>query len=67
MMLGQGDTRDAALKSGAKDSPLGYVGGPCDVAAAALYFASDESRYVTGSELTIDGGILVGSAVAPRE
>jgi NAD(P)-dependent dehydrogenase (short-subunit alcohol dehydrogenase family) len=37
--------------------PLGYHGQPSDIAGAALYFASDASRYTTGAVLTIDGGI----------
>ena len=36
---------------------LGKVGKPEDVAYGALYLASDESSFVTGSELVIDGGI----------
>ncbi len=36
--------------------PLGHVGEPDDIAYGALYLASDESRFVTGSELVIDGG-----------
>lgn len=36
--------------------PLGALGTPEDVANAALFLASDESRYMTGSELVIDGG-----------
>lgn len=36
--------------------PLGHVGEPDDVAYGILYLASDESRFVTGSELVIDGG-----------
>ena len=37
--------------------PLGRIGEPDDVAYGVLYLASDESRFVTGIELIIDGGI----------
>ena len=36
--------------------PLGHMGEPADIAYGALYLASDESKFVTGSELVIDGG-----------
>lgn len=36
--------------------PVGHMGQPVDVAYAVLYLASDESTFVTGSELVIDGG-----------
>ena len=36
--------------------PVGHVGKPEDIAYGALYLASDESKFVTGSELVIDGG-----------
>ncbi|NIB41609.1 glucose 1-dehydrogenase [Pseudomaricurvus alkylphenolicus] len=36
--------------------PLGALGEPVDIANAALFLASDESRYMTGAELIIDGG-----------
>jgi NAD(P)-dependent dehydrogenase (short-subunit alcohol dehydrogenase family) len=36
--------------------PLGRIGTTEDVAYGALYLASDESSFVTGSELVIDGG-----------
>ena len=38
--------------------PIGRIGEPEDVAYGALYLASDESSFVTGSELVIDGGYL---------
>lgn len=40
----------------AKSIPLGRMGQPEDIAYAALYLASDESSYVVGSELVVDGG-----------
>ncbi|MBM7507908.1 NAD(P)-dependent dehydrogenase (short-subunit alcohol dehydrogenase family) [Nocardioides salarius] len=39
-------------------TPLGFGGAPEDIAWGCVYLASDESRYVTGSELVIDGGLL---------
>jgi 3-oxoacyl-[acyl-carrier protein] reductase len=42
-------------------TPLGYIGSVEDVAAAAVYFASDEARYVTGQVLGVDGGMMMGS------
>ena len=36
--------------------PVGHIGTPEDVAFGVLYLASDESKFVTGSELVIDGG-----------
>ena len=38
------------------NTPLGYVGKPEDIAQAALYLASEESSYVTGEVLHVDGG-----------
>jgi 3(or 17)beta-hydroxysteroid dehydrogenase len=37
-------------------TPMGYFGEPEDIAYGVLYLASDESRFVTGAELVIDGG-----------
>ena len=37
--------------------PTGYMGDGWDVARAALFLASDDARYITGAELTVDGGI----------
>ena len=36
--------------------PLGHVGEPDDIAWGIVYLASDEAKFVTGSELVIDGG-----------
>lgn len=36
--------------------PIGHVGDPLDIAYGILYLAADESKFVTGSELVIDGG-----------
>jgi len=47
---------EAEAKLG-RQVPLGRIGAPEDVANAALYLASDESRFVTGAELKVDGGI----------
>jgi NAD(P)-dependent dehydrogenase (short-subunit alcohol dehydrogenase family) len=41
-------------------TPLGVVGTPADIASGVVYLASDEARFVTGIELTIDGGTSAG-------
>ena len=51
------DDRPAMLAKLGRQLPLGRVGRPEDVASAVLYLASDESSFVTGSELKVDGGI----------
>jgi 3-oxoacyl-[acyl-carrier protein] reductase len=55
------DISEAARKFVIDSTPLGYIGSVEDVAAAAVYFASDESRYVTGQVLGVDGGMMMGS------
>jgi len=64
-MLGEGASREAGIKQVASEIPLGHMGEPSDVAQAAIFLASNESKYITGIELTVDGGILAGSAAAP--
>ena len=55
--LAGGGDREAALEKLARQIPLGRVGRTADVAYAVLYLAADESGFVTGSEIRVDGGI----------
>lgn len=41
----------------ARQIPLGHIGEPGDIAQAVIYLASDESKFMTGAELKLDGGI----------
>jgi len=52
---------DSARQFVLDSTPLGYIGSVEDVAAAAVYLASDEARYVTGQVLGVDGGMMMGS------
>jgi 3(or 17)beta-hydroxysteroid dehydrogenase len=65
-MLGQGPAREEAMKALMADTPLKRFGQPEEVAALALLLASDEAAYITGAELTIDGGLMAGTAAAPE-
>jgi NAD(P)-dependent dehydrogenase (short-subunit alcohol dehydrogenase family) len=49
------------------DRPLKREGTPDDIAEAALYFASDRSRYVTGTVLPVDGGTVAGKAIRSKK
>jgi NAD(P)-dependent dehydrogenase (short-subunit alcohol dehydrogenase family) len=53
---GQGDIEEMWEVRDAQ-CPMGHMGDAWDVAYACLYLASDESKYVTGLELVVDGGI----------
>jgi 3-oxoacyl-[acyl-carrier protein] reductase len=50
-----------ALEALLQLTPLGEIGKVEDVAAAAVYLASDEAHYVTGQVLGVDGGLAMGS------
>ncbi len=47
-----------------KIAPLGRIGRPEDVAEVALFLASDESRFVTGTSVNVDGGWTSGMTKA---
>ena len=64
-MLGNGTDRDERMAALVADTPLKRFGMPEEVAALVVLLASDESTYITGTELSIDGGLLAGSAASP--
>ena len=49
--------KDVLMDKLARQIPLRFVGEPNDIANAVVYLASDESRFMTGAELKLDGGI----------
>ncbi len=53
----RGPNRDEMRAKLTRQIPLGRIGTVDDVAYAVLYLASDESRFMTGAELKLDGGI----------
>ena len=55
-MASKGLSAEEGRASLAELHPIGRVGDPDDIAYGVLYLASDESSFVTGSELVIDGG-----------
>jgi NAD(P)-dependent dehydrogenase (short-subunit alcohol dehydrogenase family) len=53
--------RDSMFAAVSDYTPLGHLGDPLDVAYACLYLASDESSYITGVNLPVDGGMTMRS------
>lgn len=64
-MLGDGPDREEKMAALVADTPLKRFGSVQEVAALCVYLASDDSAYMTGSELMLDGGLLAGSAASP--
>ena len=48
---------EALLRQRKARIPLGFMGDGTDTANAALFLASDEARFVTGTEIVVDGGM----------
>jgi NAD(P)-dependent dehydrogenase (short-subunit alcohol dehydrogenase family) len=64
-LLGTGEQREINLAHKVKDIPMKRFGMPEEVAKSVLFLASDESSYITGEDLIIDGGILAGTTTSP--
>ena len=64
-MLGDGPDREEKMAALVADTPLKRFGQPEEVAALAVLLASDGATYMTGETLTLDGGLLAGSAASP--
>jgi len=56
-MTAPGHSNPEVARKRMEATPLGRFGTPYDIAAGCLYLASDESSWVTGTELVIDGGM----------
>jgi NAD(P)-dependent dehydrogenase (short-subunit alcohol dehydrogenase family) len=55
LVTAQSDEMNGAIIG---QTPMGRMGTPLEVAQGCLFLASDDSSFVTGSELVIDGGYL---------
>lgn len=64
-MIGDGPDRDEKMAALVADTPMQRFGTPEEVAAICVMLGSDEAAYMTGAELTLDGGLLAGSAASP--
>jgi len=53
----KGTTVDKVLEQGQARVPLGRYAEPMDIAAVALFLASDQAAYVTGAVIPMDGGV----------
>jgi NAD(P)-dependent dehydrogenase (short-subunit alcohol dehydrogenase family) len=54
-----GGSAEEMVRRRDKQCPMGHMGDAWDVAYAALFLASDEAKYITGTELIVDCGLTV--------
>ena len=54
-----GGSTDELVRRRDEQCPMGHTGDAWDVAYAALFLAFDKARYITGTELVVDGGLSV--------
>lgn len=54
------EEQEATLAEWSRNRPLNMAGEPTDIAYPAVYLASDEARFVTGSVIVVDGGATAG-------
>lgn len=59
-LLDEAEDPDAARAALVARQPLGRLGDPIEIAKAAVYVASDDAAFMTGTALVIDGGIVAG-------
>lgn len=59
---GGGDAEALIAKRNAQ-VPMGHMGDAWDVAYAALYLASDEAKYITATEIVVDGGLVMSAPI----
>ncbi|MEM9501557.1 MAG: SDR family oxidoreductase [Pseudomonadota bacterium] len=64
-MLGDGPDREERMAALVADTPLKRFGRVEELAAMCVFLASGDSAYMTGTELTLDGGLLAGSVASP--
>jgi NAD(P)-dependent dehydrogenase (short-subunit alcohol dehydrogenase family) len=57
-----GGSAEEMVRRRDEQCPMGRMGDAWDVAYAALFLASDEAKYITGTELVVDGGLTVNCA-----
>ena len=55
----EGSDKESHLKNVAKSNLIRRIGTPEEVAYAALFLASDEASFITGTQIVVDGGLTI--------